>query len=245
MEQWSQRLNVLCIFLRGLFAYIWLHVSTAVFSILCVFGSLCSRRFGYALGKIWGQLLLVIAGARMEIRGLDNLKPGHRYTVLCNHQSYLDIPILMSATPLYLYFVAKKELFNVPFFGWGLKALGHIPIDRHNSRKALDNFTQAARLIRSQEHMSLVLFPEGTRSADGSLGEFRQGSFSLVIEAGLPVVPAAIRGSRMVLPKGSLLARPGRVTITFGDPMDISGHRHTDKRMLMEQVRKKITDMML
>lgn len=230
----------LWIVFRGYLTLAWTFLSTGIYSLCCIAVSLFSRKAGYAIGKLWSRQILAVGGVTLNVRGLENIAPHAKYSVIGNHQSNLDIQSLISVTPLYLYFMAKKELFSIPFLGWGIRALGHFAIDRSNARKTFKTFSEAAQRLKRTPHMSMVLFPEGTRSADGTLGEFKQGSFTVVLEAGLPILPVVIQGAREVLPKESLLVRPGTINITFLKPIDISRWHAQDKAGLVQHVREAI-----
>ncbi len=230
----------LWILFRGLVTFFWVLLSTAVYSPLCIVTCWFSQKAGYAIGKLWSQQILGVGGVTLRVRGLENIAPNTKYSVLGNHQSNLDIQSLISVTPLYLYFMAKKELFSIPLLGWGIRALGHFAIDRSNARKTFKTFSEAAQRLKHTKHMSMVLFPEGTRSVDGTLGEFKQGSFTVVLEAGLPILPVAIQGAYSVLSKKSVLVRPGTITITFLKPIDISNWPANDKAGLVQHVRESI-----
>ena len=221
---------------RGTITLLWAVLSTCFYGPACIVVCWFSQKAGYAIGKLWSRQILAVGGVTVRVNGLENIAPRTKYAVIGNHSSNLDIQSLIAVTPLFLYFMAKKELFSIPILGWGMGALGHIPIDRANARKTYNTFAEAARRLRTTEHMSLVLFPEGTRSPDGTLGEFKQGSFTVVLEAGLPILPVAIQGTRLVLPKNSALIRSGAITITFLKPIDISSWPSKDKAGLTQHV---------
>lgn len=196
----------------------WNWLLTPVYSLLCILaGGLISPAAGYAIGRLWCRHLLGLGGVAVTVIGREKINPQQKYILVCNHQSHLDISALMASLPLRLIFIAKKELFNIPFFGWGIKALGHIAINRRSARSARHSIIAASRIIKNRPHVSLVIFPEGTRSADGRVHEFKQGSFALALASGLPVLPVAIDGTYQALPKHNLLTKPARVTIRVGD----------------------------
>jgi 1-acyl-sn-glycerol-3-phosphate acyltransferase len=226
--------------LRGMLTLLWVFISTGIYSPICIVLCLFSKKAGYAVGKLWSQQILAIGGVKVKVSGLENLNPYQKYAVIGNHQSNLDIQSLISIAPLYLYFMAKKELFNIPFLGWGLRALGHFPIDRRNARRTFETFSLATQRLRKKNYMSLVIFPEGTRSPDGKLGEFKKGSFTVVLDAGMPILPVIIRRSNEVLPKTSLLVRPGEISITFLKPIDIAPYQPNAKAELSQFVRETI-----
>jgi 1-acyl-sn-glycerol-3-phosphate acyltransferase len=180
-----------------------------------------------------------MCGIRVTTTGGEKLDRKARYVFIANHQSYFDIPVLYAGLPFSLSFIAKKELFFIPFFGWGIAAIGHIWIDRDNARAARKSITRAISKLNRQ-CISLVLFPEGTRSITGEVGEFKRGSFTLALEAGVPVVPVSILGTRDVLPKKSRRFSPGTTTLVIGDPIVPAELSKLDKTKLSELVRERI-----
>jgi 1-acyl-sn-glycerol-3-phosphate acyltransferase len=162
-----------------------------------------------------------VAGVKIIVNGKEKLEKNKRYVFICNHQSGLDIPILYNGLSEKICFIAKKELFMIPIFGWGLYFTGHIWIDRSNARKAHRSIEQAVQRLK-KDNVSLVLFPEGTRSEDGKVAPFKQGSFALAQKAGVSVVPIGIRGAIGLLPKHSAFVNPGTVYLDICDPVEIS-----------------------
>ena len=221
---------------RGFFIMLWVVITVALYGIVCAVTGLFSRRLPQIVGRSWMVLFLKLAGVRITVTGKEKLDKNECYVLFANHSSLLDIPVLFASVNNPLAFIAKKELFWIPVFGWGMKGMGHVSIDRASARKALGSFKKAATRLK-RERLSLVLFPEGTRSVDGRLGEFKQGSFTIALDAGVRVLPVAISGTRLCLPKKKLLVRPGEVTIEIGDPFSADGMK---KNELMARVREKI-----
>jgi 1-acyl-sn-glycerol-3-phosphate acyltransferase len=122
--------------------------------------------------------------------------------------------------------------------GWHLWTAGNFPVDRSDPRKTAGSLRNVVEGVRGGK--SLAVFPEGTRSPDGNLGEFKPGSFKLALRAGVPVVPITIRGTHRLLPKHSLVPRPGRVEVIIGRPISTSGMSEKDARGLMESVHRAI-----
>lgn len=200
---------------------VWAFFSTIAYSIGCIFLSVFSRKVARCLAQLWNKHLLFVGGIKVEVNGLDKIDKDKRYVFVANHSSHLDIPVIYSSLENQVSFIAKKELFRIPFFGWGLTAVGHVWIDRTNARKARESFTRAIQHLKT-EHVSLVIFPEGTRSIDGKVGEFKKGSFTLAIESGVQVVPLAIRNTGKILQKKSLVVNPGTAIVNILDPIDIT-----------------------
>ena len=208
-------------FFRAVLFLLWTAFSTILYGIGCIVLSGVSRKMARNLGRLWTQHLLRIGAVKVTVRGTEKINRETRYVFISNHQSALDIPVLIAGLSHQLSFIAKKELFMIPFFGWGIAAMGHIWIDRSNARKAKASIDRAVNRLR-KENISLLLFPEGTRSNDGRVGEFKQASFTLALKAGVQVVPVAIRNAANVLPKKALQIRPGEIFLDICDPIDVS-----------------------
>jgi 1-acyl-sn-glycerol-3-phosphate acyltransferase len=226
--------------LRGLFIALWAVVTIPLYGVVCTVAGQVSRMLAQAIGRNWMVVFLKMAGIRLTVTGTEKLDRNECYIFFANHSSLLDIPALFTGIANPLAFIAKKELFWIPVMGWGMRGMGHVSIDRGSARKALVSFRKAVERVK-RERISPVLFPEGTRSVDGRLGEFKQGSFALAIDAGVRIVPVAIRNSGACLPKKSLLVRSGEMKIDIGDPVAIAG---MDKHALMVFVREKIAAML-
>jgi 1-acyl-sn-glycerol-3-phosphate acyltransferase len=225
--------------LRNMFVFIWAFISTVAYGTAIILISTFSTRLARYIAHLWCIHLLFLCGVRVRTIGAEKLSRKERYVFIANHQSFFDIPTLYVGLPFSLSFIAKKELFFIPFFGWGIAAIGHIWIDRENARSARKSITRAIGKLKRQ-CISLVLFPEGTRSITGEVGEFRRGSFTLAIEAGVPVVPVSIVGTRDILPKKALLFRTGTVTLVIGDPVLPDALAGLDKQRLSEIMRERI-----
>jgi 1-acyl-sn-glycerol-3-phosphate acyltransferase len=171
-------------------------------------------RFQHRCARLWGRLLLAVAGVRLEVRGLEAFRASGPRILCANHQSDMDIPVLLAALPFELRFTAKKSLFRLPFLGWHLRRAGHVRIDRENPRAALRALDGTVPRIR--EGLPVVVFPEGKISQDGRMGEFRRGAFLLAERSGADLVPVTIRGTRGILAPGSWTVRGGRVRVTIG-----------------------------
>jgi 1-acyl-sn-glycerol-3-phosphate acyltransferase len=218
---------------------VWAASSSVVYGSLTLCAAPFSNRLARFFAHSWCVHLAALSGIRIKIVGGEKLDRKERYVFVSNHQSYFDIPVLYSGLPFALSFIAKKELFFIPFFGWGIAAIGHIWIDRENARAARSSITRAIAMLK-KKNISLVLFPEGTRSVSGEVGEFKRGSFALALEAGVPVVPLTICGTREILPKHSGLLRPGTATIVVGDPILPFELALLDKTKLSEMMRERI-----
>ena len=180
----------------------------------------------------WAQVLCRIAGVRVVLENEGVIDPDVPQILVANHASWFDVLALAGYTPGRYCFVSKKEVAHVPGFGRAVRVCGHIYIDRENHQKALASM-DVVREKLEKERPTVIMFPEGTRSATGELQRFKKGAFVLAIQTGADIVPTAILGSRHVMRKHSLLIHAGTVTIRFGDPLPVAalGLEHRDELM--------------
>jgi 1-acyl-sn-glycerol-3-phosphate acyltransferase len=194
----------------------------------------------HRLARLWASIALKVAGISVSVEGVEHVGQPP-YLLMANHQSALDISVLLAAMPVPFKFIARSELFRIPLFGWAIRRARYISIDRENPREALKAIEEAGRRIR--EGMTVLIFPEGTRSKDGKLLPFLKGGFFLANRAQVPVVPVAIIGSAELHPKGSVLSPPkhsGHVTVRIGAPIPTGGRGSAAKGELMVAVRGEI-----
>jgi len=204
---------------------VFLIPAVSIYTIVLGTASLLSSVFdrrgdvGHSCARAWSWLILKTTGVTVRVTGLERLDPARSYIFAANHQSIYDIPILFASLPFQLRILAKASLGRIPFMGWHLQRTGHVLVDR--SKPGAGIMKKMARLVR-QRH-SLIVFPEGTRSTDGAVARFKGGTFLIALEAGLPVVPISIQGSRHVMFRGRLMVCPGQVTVTVHEPIETSG----------------------
>ena len=234
-------------FIHGVFALVMAVMATLVFSLqalLYLFVFRTSEDTAQVAPTNWARSILAATGVKVKVEGLEKLKKGKSYIFMGNHQSQFDIFCVQGYLNWNLRWLAKKELFNIPIFGAALRKSGSIPVDRSNGRKALLSLVEAAKRIKNG--CSVIVFPEGTRSADGILQPFKTGGMIIAIKAKVEVVPIAICGSRAILAKGEILPRSGVITLRIGDPINIEGYTLKQKtelaRMLQEKVRELLGD---
>ncbi|HEY6837699.1 MAG TPA: lysophospholipid acyltransferase family protein [Geobacteraceae bacterium] len=187
--------------------------------------------------RFWSRFALWMAGVRVEVSGVENIPPGP-VIFMSNHQSNFDILSLFRAIPQQFAWLAKEELFRIPVFGHSMARAGYIPLNRGDSRSALKSMTAAAERIKKGK--SVIIFPEGTRSNDGSLLPFKRGGFIIAAKAGVPVVPCSISGSRLVNPPKRIELHRGVITIRFGAPITMAARTDADRQELLERVRSAI-----
>ncbi len=192
-----------------------------------------SQRLAWRFAKGRARMLERLLGVRVTLTGLEHLTPGTSYVFTPNHQSHLDILALLGHLPGATRFAAKKSLWRHPVVAAVLDSLGMVPIDREDPESAI-----AALNRVDTDGQSFVVFPEGRRSRDGRLGEFKSGAFVLAIRLGLPVVPVVCRGTRRLMPRGSrLTVVPGDVEIVIGEPIPTTGLTFEDRHALAARAR--------
>jgi 1-acyl-sn-glycerol-3-phosphate acyltransferase len=188
--------------------------------------------------RVWAPGLLLGAGARLHVEGLERIDWSRPLVLACNHQSIIDVCAMFRAVPVPLRFVIKRELAGVPFVGWYARAMGMVFIDREHPRSARDALLAMTGAVRGGA--ALCAFPEGTRSRCGVVGPFRGGAFQLAIAAGAQVVPVAIAGSDAVLPAAGFRVRPGTIHVRLGTPLETVGLRGRDRHALARRTREAV-----
>jgi len=190
----------------------------------------------------WAKTILFICGVKLEVAGVENIRKDLPRIYMSNHQSYFDIFALLAGLPVDFKFILKKELMKIPIMGTAMKSAGYISLDREDSRKAIVSVNMAADRIRNGA--SVLIFPEGTRSEDGVVGEFKKGGFHLALKSGCEIVPVAIIKSRNVVPKGSLKVNRGTIYFRIGKAIPVTDYGKRDMNLLMEKVRSEVVGMM-
>ena len=196
-------------------------------------------RVVHRYARLWGRIALWAGGVKVKIEGLDQIKEAGPYIFMSNHQGSYDIFSLLGYLPFQFVWLAKKELFSIPFFGWTMAAARYIRVNREGTRETVQAMNEAAEKIR--HGISVVIFPEGSRSPNGSIQPFKKGGFTLAIKAKVSIVPIAVHGSRDIMPKERLTATPGEIRIRIGHPIPTEPCSMKDRTSLMEKVRKTIS----
>jgi 1-acyl-sn-glycerol-3-phosphate acyltransferase len=194
-----------------------------------------SGRSGHRCARFWSLWCLRVARIRLAVSGLELVPSQGPVIYMGNHQGNFDIHALTLAIPRVFSWIAKEELFRVPVFGAAMRRAGYIPLDRSDGRKALKSMKLAAERIAGG--VSVVIFPEGTRTLDGSLLPFKRGAFLLAARAGVPIVPFTINGSMQRNPRNRLELYPGTISVTFAPPIPTAGVAEGE---LMERVREAV-----
>lgn len=225
---------------RSLLLLIWIPFATLLTSISAILLSLFDKTGNapHIAGRLWGKSILWAAGVKVKVKGLENVEAQKPCIYAANHQSQFDIFAVLGYLPVQFRWIAKKELFKVPIWGFAMKRSGYIPIDRSNPKDAVRSLDSAAKRIRNGT--SILIFPEGTRSPDDRLLPFKMGGIMLALKSGCPIIPVAIIGSGEVLPRGSVWAKSGCIRILIGQKIETSDFRPNQKELLSKKLRQEI-----
>lgn len=219
-------------------------LATGFFGTLALIASLFAKtgRTQHRIAQVWARTCLRISGARLTVRGAENLGKSAVAVYAANHTSYMDTPVVFASLPFQFRILAKKELWSMPFIGWYLNRSGQIAIDTDNPRATLSSLSAGVKALRAG--MPLFVFPEGSRTPDGELKTFLAGAAFLAIRAQVPVVPIALSGVYELLPIHTRHFYPCAMTMTVGEPISTEGltPRQTDE--LTERLRSAIAEML-
>lgn len=221
--------------IRSIASTIFFFIAIVVFAILTGgFGLLPGPKAATWAVRTFGRLVLKFAGIKLEVEGLEHLNPDKPAIYMANHTTILDIAILPAAIPVDLRFIYKKSLSYIPVVGWGMRLGGMIPIQRGSMGPAMKSLKSAARRIRKGTHVGI--FPEGTRSFDGSLGPLKKGGFLLANLSRADIVPVRVSDTRKVCHRNIPYTKPGTLKITIFPPIPYSKENKTNREGLIRQV---------
>jgi 1-acyl-sn-glycerol-3-phosphate acyltransferase len=229
--------------LATLVGNVYLLLGSIFFSLLTLLVSWVPPRtvLPFAVARLWARGILLTSGVRIDARFDPAFDPQARYVFLSNHQSLMDIPVVLVSCPGQVRLVAKRSLFQIPIFGWAMSAAGFVSVDRKDRSSARETFAAASDKLK--RGISVLLFPEGTRGQGQVLLPFQRGGFLLALRSGLPIVPVGIRRSREVRGTDNLLIHPGTVEVRYGAPLDPTAYGLRRKRELTAEVRQRIAEL--
>lgn len=220
-------------------------VWTGLFGFIGLIGSLFERNKGGFMGHIakwWGKTLLAVCRVRYSTQGISHIQSDREYIFAGNHESSLDIPLAFAAIPKKLVPVSKIELKKIPIMGWGMAAAGHIFVDRRSKEKSLKSIQKAKESLRKFPR-SVLIFPEGTRSADGEMRPFKRGGLMLAIETGIPVIPMAFCGTFDANQKGSYNIKDHPVELRFGSPISSTDFSFDTRKEFVSQIETSVKNL--
>ncbi len=218
-----------------------LVVVTPVLSIPMLVSALFFKpgKFAFFIMRTWSRIISALMGLRFSVYGTENIEPETSYIVTPNHQGIADIHAMASALPIPFRWVLKKELLKIPIFGWALWSTGPIAIDRSNTASSIETLKRE-KDEKLKDGWSVLIYPEGTRTPDGNLLEFKKGAFMMAVQSGIPILPVVCNGAFKILPKKSIAFRRGHVTLTICPPIPTKGLSEKDVPELMSKTRQAI-----
>lgn len=226
--------------LRGIFLLAFWFASIALVAPLMIALVVVTRNenFLYSPVRLFVRVGLALVGVRVKVTGLERLDSNQTYIFTPNHQSLIEVPLCVTYLKRNIAYLGKKEVFKYPIFGYGIRLIGVVSVDRSNTTAAVESARQATENLRRGK--SYAVYPEGTRSPDGRLLPFKKGAFMMAIDAGVPVVPISISGATEIMPKAQIKVFPSTVRITVHEPISTAGYTKENIAELMQLTRQKI-----
>lgn len=225
--------------------FVGLNALVVVLTLLfCIWGLILAlfdsngRKVHFHIAVPWARAILWLSNVKVRVKGQENIDAGIPRVYMTNHQSYFDILGVLASLPVDFKFILKQELMRIPLFGFAMKRAGYIGIERKDPRKAVRSMREAAERIKSGA--SVLIFPEGTRSEDGHLQEFKRGGFKLAMRSGCDIVPVVVKGSRHIMPKGSFKINRGSFDLFIGKPIPVSQYGARGMEPLMKRIREEM-----
>lgn len=236
------KLTDLVYYLFTAFIAVWVIAVIIIFGTTAILVSFFDKsgNLSHIVARAWGRSILFASRIHVTVKGFSNIDPDKPYIFMPNHSSNFDIPVILAHLKVQFRWLAKAELFRIPLFGFAMKRVGYISIDRSNRKSAFESLARAAQTIRNGQ--SVLIFPEGTRSRDQSVKEFKKGGFVLAVESGVPIVPVVIHGTWRIMSKNGLMVRPGNVTVEIFEPIETKDYSRSTKNELLERVHRVIAE---
>ena len=231
--------------MRAFWALIVTIIFTLIFGLSGIVISLFESKKGRALGhcaRLWAKYILFFTGVKYSIKGLSSLDKNSNYIFAGNHTSVFDIPLAFATLPFWLVPIAKVELRSAFVLGWVMNTAGHIWVDRKNTDSALKSLESAKKSLKDMPR-SILLFPEGTRTRDGSLAPFKPGGLLLAVDTDTPIVPIAFIGTHEMLRPESWSMNNHPIQIRIGKPISPKDYSLDTRRELANYVRDKVKEL--
>lgn len=233
----AREINILLRPLKIAWLASWLAINTILVTLPIMLAAILgsSGNFAFNLARVWAWALLKVTGVRLSVTGREKIDRDQTYIIVSNHQSHFDGPAIAVGMGVQLRWIAKRELLKIPVMGYALKAMNNIFVDRSNKEKSISSIREG--MERLPAGVSIMVFAEGTRSANGRIGPFKKGGFMVALSESLPILPVTIIGSEKVLPKNSLTFQSHPIELVIGDPIDTAHHSEDSIEELMNQTR--------
>jgi len=180
------------------------------------------KKFSYFPARWWGRAFCYLLFIKVKVSGLENLDDKQSYVIVSNHQSMYDIFVLYGWMPMIFKWMMKAELRGIPLVGKACESAGHVFINRSSAMAAKHSIERAEQKLRNG--VSLVVFPEGTRSYTGKPGKFKRGAYLIATDLKLPIVPVTLRGCFECLPRNTFNVRPGLIEIIVHQPVSVTDY---------------------
>ena len=228
--------------IRTTYIILWVVLSTFFLGLTAIFISFFTRTGNpvHIIARIWARGILFASRIKVTVNGLANIDPTQSYVYMSNHQSNFDIPVLLAYLPVQFRWLAKAELFKIPIFGRAMRGAGYVKIDRFNQESAFESINEAAAKMKNG--VSIMIFPEGTRSRDGKIRSFKKGGFVMAVDAGVPIVPIVLKGTWAIMEKSSLKINTGEVSLNIESPIATTEYTRENKDDLNKSVRAVIRE---
>ena len=210
--------------IRTTYILLWVGLSTIFWGLTAIITSFFTRTGNpvHIVARMWARGILFVSRIKVTVNGLANIDPAQSYVYMSNHQSNFDIPVLLACLPVQFRWLAKAELFKIPIFGRAMRGAGYVKIDRFNQEAAFESLSEAAEKMKNG--VSVMIFPEGTRSRDGNIRPFKKGGFVMAMDAGVPIVPIVLKGTWTIMDKSSLRINTGQVSLNIEPPIATTGY---------------------
>ncbi len=228
--------------IRTTYIILWVVLTTIFWGTIAIIISFFTRTGNpvHIIARIWARGILYVSRIRVKVNGLNQIDPTQSYVYMSNHQSNFDIPVLLAHLPVQFRWLAKAELFKIPLFGRAMQGAGYVKIDRFNQESAFQSIKEAA--TKMKDGVSVMIFPEGTRSRDGRIRPFKKGGFIMAVDAGVPIVPIVLQGTWSIMEKSSLQINTGDVVMNLEKPIATTNYSRQNKDELIEAVRRVICE---
>jgi 1-acyl-sn-glycerol-3-phosphate acyltransferase len=228
--------------IRTTYILLWIVLTTFFWGLTAIVTSFFTRTGNpvHRVARIWARSILFASRIKVTVNGLANIDPTQSYVYMSNHQSNFDIPVLLAYLPVQFRWLAKAELFNIPIFGRAMRGAGYVKIDRFNRESAFESINEAAAKMKNG--VSVMIFPEGTRSLDGKIRSFKKGGFVMAVDAGVPIVPIVLKGTWTIMEKSSLKINTGEVSLNIEPPIATTDYTRENKDDLIKSVRAVIRE---